>query len=228
MNPTRIVIATPHPRHDELERRLRAETWLDVRRVRDRQSLSPQLMREFDPTYIFFPHWSWKIPAEIFEPFTCVIFHMTDLPFGRGGSPLQNLIVRGIRTTQLSALRCVAELDAGPIYLKRPLSLEGTAEEILQRAAEETGRMILEITRDRPVPAPQEGPVVEFRRRTPADGDLAGVAGLDAVYDHIRMLDADGYPPAFVQVGKLRFEFSAADLREGAVHAQVRITERNE
>ncbi len=26
--------------------------------------------------------------------FECVCFHMTDVPYGRGGSPLQNLIIR--------------------------------------------------------------------------------------------------------------------------------------
>ena len=31
---------------------------------------------------------------EIHENYKCIIFHMTDLPFGRGGSPLQNLISR--------------------------------------------------------------------------------------------------------------------------------------
>ena len=59
---------------------------------------------------------------------------MTDLPFGRGGSPLQNLITRGISKTKISALRCNEEIDAGPIYLKRPLSLHGSAEEIYQLA----------------------------------------------------------------------------------------------
>ena len=42
---------------------------------------------------------------------------MTDLPFGRGGSPLQNLIVRGYKETMLSAIKCVGEVDAGPIYI---------------------------------------------------------------------------------------------------------------
>ena len=47
---------------------------------------------------------------------------MTDLPYGRGGSPLQNLIVRGHKHTMISAIKCVKELDAGPIYLKKPLT----------------------------------------------------------------------------------------------------------
>ena len=59
---------------------------------------------------------------------------MTDLPYGRGGSPLQNLIQRGHNTTMLTALRCNEGCDTGDIYLKRSLSLCGTAEEIFIRA----------------------------------------------------------------------------------------------
>ena len=55
---------------------------------------------------------------------------MSDLPYGRGGSPLQNLIIREHRKTMISAIQCVKEIDAGPVYLKKPLSLEGSAEEI--------------------------------------------------------------------------------------------------
>jgi methionyl-tRNA formyltransferase len=52
------------------------------------------------------------------------------LPYGRGGSPLQNLIDLGHKDTFVSALKMTEELDAGAIYLKKPLSLEGLAEEI--------------------------------------------------------------------------------------------------
>jgi len=91
---------------------------------------------ELSPRFVFFPHWSWIIPNEIYDSFECVLFHMTDLPFGRGGSPLQNLIVRGFENTKISALQVSEELDAGLIYLKKDLSLHGTAEEIFLRASD--------------------------------------------------------------------------------------------
>ena len=65
---------------------------------------------------------------------------MTDLPYGRGGSPLQNLIIRGHRDTQLTALKCEENVDEGPVYAKTPLSLSGSAEEILARGAGATRR----------------------------------------------------------------------------------------
>src|SRR6185503_5579950 len=158
------------------------------------------------------------------EAFECVVFHMTDVPFGRGGSPLQNLIVRGIEATQLSALRCTAEVDAGPVYLKRPLSLHGPAEEVFLRAANLMKDMVLEIVRRRIEPIPQQGEPVLFRRRRPQEGDLSELASLERVHDHIRMLDAEGYPRAFLQVGDLRLEFSRSRLSHDHVLADVRIT----
>lgn len=175
---------------------------------------------------IFFPHWSWKIPPVVYEHFECIIFHMTDVPFGRGGSPLQNLIVRGFTETQISALRCVEELDAGPVYLKRPLSLGGTAEEILLRADRIIEDMIVEILQSRPEPSPQMGEPTHFSRRKPEDGDISPTADLQRVHDTIRMLDADGYPPAYIDVGDLRLEFSRSSLRLGEVVADVRIRVR--
>ena len=61
--------------------------------VNSKEELTVSLLEEFKPKYIFFPHWSWIIPEEIYNNYNCVVFHSTDLPFGRGGSPLQTLIV---------------------------------------------------------------------------------------------------------------------------------------
>lgn len=222
----RVVIASPHHRHDMLEAALRNRLGLDVLRLREPSELNLSRLNEFMPSYVFFPHWSWKIPAEIFEEFECVIFHMTDLPFGRGGSPLQNLVVRGILETKLTALRCVADLDAGPIYLKRSLSLLGTAEEILLRAGELAEQMIEMIVQERPVPQIQTGESVTFRRRTAQDGNLASVETLKEVFDYIRMLDGSGYPPAFFETEHFRLEFDRASLKPDSVIADVKITRK--
>ena len=148
---------------------------------------------------IFFPHWSYIIPAEIYDNYECVIFHMTDLPFGRGGSPLQNLIVRGIYETQISALRCVKELDAGPIYMKRPLSLYGTAQEIYMRANQIIEDMIVSILLEQPQPQAQQGEIVIFKRRKQSESNIKSLETLEKVHNYIRMLDAEGYPKAFLE-----------------------------
>jgi methionyl-tRNA formyltransferase len=221
---TVIALATPHPRHDSLEAELAVKQGLTVARFRNKTDLTASSLRAISPRYVFFPHWSWKVPADIFENFECVIFHMTDVPFGRGGSPLQNLVVRGFTNTKVTALRCVAEMDAGDVYMKQDMSLEGTAEEILRRAADITCAMIKVIVTDNPVPTPQYGQPTLFKRRAPEDGNISGLTEPSQIYDYIRMLDADGYPPAFVEVGGLRLEFSRGRLKADSVEANVRIT----
>jgi len=59
---------------------------------------------------------------------------MTELLYGRCGSPLQNMIQRGHGSTILTPQPCGAGLDAGDLYLKQPWSLHGGAEEIFLRA----------------------------------------------------------------------------------------------
>jgi methionyl-tRNA formyltransferase len=174
------------------------------------ESLTETFLEQIQPRYVFFPHWSSIIPPAIHENYECVIFHMTDLPYGRGGSPLQNLIRRGHTSTQISALRCVEALDAGPIYLKRPLSLEGAASEIFLRAANVVEEMIETILRERPAPTPQKGEPVTFQRRKPEESDLAKapIADLNDLFDFIRMLGAEGYPRAFLDLKGHRIELA--------------------
>lgn len=180
--------------------------------VSDPKSLDGELLRSWAPRYIFFPHWSWRVPDEILAATECVCFHMADVPYGRGGSPLQNLIARGHTETKVAALRMVPDLDAGPVYMKRPLRLEGAAHEIFARSAEVVYDMIGEIVATEPVPVPQEGEPVMFSRRTPAQSELPESASLAELYDHVRMLDAEGYPPAFVDYGNFRILFHDARL----------------
>lgn len=192
--------------------------------IDNKEGLNSEKLQAIGPRYVFFPHWSYRIPKEIYENFECIIFHMTDLPYGRGGSPLQNLIVRGHSETVMTALRCMADMDAGPVYTKRLLCLHGAAEEIFLRASQLIEEMIEEIVIDDPEPVPQEGEVVTFARRKAEDGDLEQTQDLDELYDFIRMLDADDYPPAFFKIGRYKLEFSHASRRVGRVDANVRIT----
>jgi methionyl-tRNA formyltransferase len=120
----------------------------------------------------------------------------------------------------------VEEMDAGPVYMKRDLDLDGRAEEIFSRAAVLIGDMIRLIVKTHPQPVPQMGEAVTFKRRRPEDGDLAPLTDLERLYDYIRMLDAEGYPRAYLQTEYFRLEFSHAQLQTDQVEATVRITKR--
>lgn len=181
----------------------------------DRKELTENNVRNFNPDYILFPHWSYFIPAEITENWECVVFHMTDLPYGRGGSPLQNLIVRGHTETKISAIRVTQTLDGGPVYMKRPLSLAGSAQEIFVRCADTIfTEMIPLFLRGKLTPMPQEGEPTVFKRRKPEEGKITPDMDLKKLYDYIRMLDAEGYPRAYADFGGYRLEFEQAALSQ--------------
>ncbi|MBO5144527.1 MAG: methionyl-tRNA formyltransferase [Lachnospiraceae bacterium] len=178
----------------------------------------------FKPDYIFMPHWSYLIPEEITDNWECVVFHMTDLPYGRGGSPLQNLIVRGHKETKISAIKVTKKLDGGPVYMKRPLSLTGSAQEIFVRCSDTIFYdMIPGFLSEKTVPVPQEGEPVVFKRRKPEDGQITADMELDKIYDYIRMLDAEGYPRAYTEFGAYRMEFEQASLSEDGQELSARV-----
>lgn len=191
--------------------------------ILDKDDLVYEKIKAINPRYIFFPHWSWIIPKDIYENFECIVFHMTDLPYGRGGSPLQNLIVRGHKKTKLSVIKVVKDLDAGPVYFKMDLDLSGTATDILTRASKLTFSAIRKLVDGEFEPQVQVGEVIKFERRKPQDGDISLLGSTDRIYDYIRMLDGEGYPRAFLEKGNLRFEFEEAKIVDGSVEAKVKI-----
>ena len=223
-----LLIASSNPVYAQnLLRSLSAHVQEEVRLIEKKEELTTELLEALQPRYIFFPHWSSIIPASVFEQYNCIVFHMTDLPYGRGGSPLQNLIVRGHKSTVISAIKVVKELDAGPVYLKQALSLEGSAREIFERCVPIVEQMIVKIIEEKLQPQDQSGEVVEFKRRAPKDGNLADLTQLEQVYDFIRMLDADGYPAAFLENEKIKFEFTSVQRNaDNTLSAHVRISEK--
>ena len=109
--------------------------------------------------------------------------------------------------------------------MKKPLSLYGSAEEIYMRASGIIESMIEEIIQDDPEPQKQTGNPVEFKRRKAKESDISGLDDLDTIYDYIRMLDAEGYPKAFISVGGFKYEFSRVQQKaDGSIVADVRIS----
>lgn len=181
-------------------------------------------LAELAPRYVFFLHWSTIVPPPIVAAYECVCFHMTAVPYGRGGSPLQNLILRGHTETVVTALRMTEEVDAGPVYGSRPLALLGSAEEIFLRAGDAAAELVAWMVAEEPEPEPQVGQATSFTRRRPDQSRIERSDDLDALHDFIRMLDADGYPHAFLDHDGYRYTFRRATRSAGHVEAHVVIT----
>lgn len=210
--------------HDELFKQLKSAVNGNWIRCSVKEDFNSSTLSKIKPERIFIPHWSYIIPEDIYAKYECIVFHMTDLPYGRGGSPLQNLILRRKTKTKISALRVEKGIDVGPIYLKKELFLDGTAQEIFERASDIIKDMIIEIISTNPIPKPQSGDIVVFKRRRPNENTIEQISSPVVLYDYIRMLDADGYPKAFMENDHFRFEFTKAIIEEdNSVTAHVRI-----
>src|SRR5690606_2778980 len=210
--------------HKSLKKNFSDYNWI---LIDQKQDFNIDQLEKLNPEKIFIPHWSYIIPASVYEKYECIVFHMTDLPYGRGGSPLQNLIIRGKNETKISALRVEKGLDTGDIYLKKSLDLLGTAKEIFVRSVSIIEQMIQEIILKNPSPKKQEGEAVLFQRRKPEDGNIESLSETDKVYDYIRMLDCEGYPNAYIENEHFKFEFfNASKESNNEIIANVRIIKK--
>jgi len=178
---------------------IKKKNWFLVTRPK---FLNFSYINSIKPKYIFFPHWSEKIDSKIVENFNCICFHETDLPYGRGGSPIQNLIHRNHKKTFITAFKMNNKIDAGPILLKKPLLLNGNAQQIFERSSDIIFKMFKQIINKNLKPKPQKGKVVNFKRRNPKQSEitLKEIKFKSAVYlyNKIRMLQ-DPYPNAFIK-----------------------------
>ncbi len=117
------------------------------------------------PERLYFLNGSAIVPATVLEMFECINFHCTALPYGRGGHPIENLILRGHRTTVITAHRMTDQIDGGPIYLRSAaVSLLGSKAEILDGFVGPIVEMIEEIEEVEWTPSEQEGDVTRFQR----------------------------------------------------------------
>ena len=223
----KFILLSEKSWHDYMFAELSArsgETW---KRVRFKEEFTIDILTKFRPEKIFIPHWSFIISDEIWMNFDCVVFHMTDLPFGRGGSPLQNLILRGLKNTKISAIKVKEGIDTGDIYMKSDLDLSGTAKEIFTRSVPIVQRMISSIIDFEIAAIPQKGEVVQFIRRKPEQSKISSLSTVGEVYDYIRMLDCEGYPNAFLETSHFKYEFTNCVVSsDNSLEANVRITKK--
>jgi len=142
--------------------------------ISNSEALTEEFIQKINPNYIFFLHWSWIIPKNIHNNFNCILFHMTDLPYGRGGSPLQNLIMNKVYKTKISAIKVSENIDSGDIYLKESLDIStGSAQDIFKRSSQITfEKMIPEFLSSKLSAKEQSGEIVTFKRRTPEQSSI--------------------------------------------------------
>jgi len=185
-----------------------------------------RIIKKINPKIIFFIHWSKLVDDTIFKKYLCIQFHSSNLPKGRGGSPIQNQVLLGIKKTKLSAFKITKKLDFGPLCLQENLSLNGSALEIYKRIEKKSLIMIKKIVKIKNIKFyPQKGLPTYFKRRFRKQSklNLNKINNLNKLYDFLRMLDAPGYPKAFIELNKFKFIFSDIVKRKKIISAKVKI-----
>ena len=184
-------------------------------------------IKRIKPKIIFFIHWSKFVSQNIFKKYLCIQFHASNLPKGRGGSPIQNQILLNIKNTKISAFKISEILDSGPICLQDNLSLKGNAIDILRRMETKSIQMIKKIVKKKIlVFKEQKGKPSFFQRRKPSESkiNVNKTRTINKLYDFLRMLDAPGYPNAFIKLNKFSFIFNDIKINKNKIDAKVKIT----
>ena len=187
------------------------------------KKLTINYLKRKKPEIIFFPDWSWIIPNEIISNYKCICFHESNLPKFRGGSPIQNQIIRGVTKTKTTAFIMNEKIDAGDIILQKNLSLEGSIQEIFSRMSENDYSLILKIMNGRYKRKKQSGKPTTYSRRKPKESELKSLNhSIKYLYNFIRMLE-DPYPNAFIRIGKQKLIFKKAIYNNKKLSLEVKI-----
>ena len=195
--------------------------------ITSRDKLKLKNLKKLKPSKIFFPHWSYKVPIAITKHYDCICFHTSPLPFGRGGSPIQNLILMRKKFSPVCALKMTNKIDAGPIYLKRKISLAGNLDTIFSRIADSILIMIKTMIKKTYKSNFQKGNIFYFKRISKKLSKIQNNSSIEKIYDQIRMLDSNEYPVAYFKFQNIKIELRNAKLKNKIITCDAKIIKKN-
>tara|TARA_B100000674_G_scaffold498856_1_gene539978 strand:- start:4797 stop:5456 length:660 start_codon:yes stop_codon:yes gene_type:complete len=187
----------------EIYNRLADCSRLDVHIFTEKELLTVDLVIRHSPDFILFYGWSWYVPSEIVSGYSCLMLHPSALPSFRGGSPLQNQIIRGVTSTKSTIFLMDHGLDTGDILRQAELSLEGNIPDIFSRLSTSGFDMTVDIINNGFNAIPQSNVDCSvFKRRTPSDSEITQSElqhqSAKYLYNKVRMLTGP-YPRAYIR-----------------------------
>lgn len=130
-----------------------------------------------------------------------IVVHASDLPQGKGFSPLQWQILEGKNKIPLTLFEAVDEVDAGPYYLKDSVRFEG--HELLGELRKKMSLKIIDMclkyvqNYKNLKGKPQIGNSTYYKKRGIADDELDITKSIADHFNHLRVADNDSYPLFF-------------------------------
>lgn len=165
---------------------------------------------------IFVIGWSYILNKNIVNNLECYGVHPSNLPSFKGGSPIQNQILKNIIKSKVTLYKLSEKIDSGKIYLKKNLSLKGdTISYIFNNLENATFKLIVDFYKKYPRIKPIKINHIKetyFKRRQPHQSRILiedfRKKSLKFIYNKIRCLTYP-YPNAYIQDkkgNKLYFE----------------------
>lgn len=134
-----------------------------------------------------------------------LVVHPSNLPQGKGWSPLTWQILEGKNEIPITLFEATEKVDSGGIYLKDMIYLEGheLVDEVREKQGKKTIELILKFIDNypnNPIIA-QQGESSYYPKRSPQDSELDIFKTIDEQFNLLRVCDNDRYPAFFVRNG---------------------------
>ena len=142
-----------------------------------------------------------------------LVVHESDLPKGKGWSPLSWQILEGSNLIPICLFEANEELDSGSIYLKWNMKFFGNEllDELHLVQGESTIAMCRKFIEEYPnildLAIPQTGEQTFYKKRTPEDSRLDPNKTIQEQYNLFRIVDNERYP-AFFEIDNFRYKLT--------------------
>jgi methionyl-tRNA formyltransferase len=133
-----------------------------------------------------------------------IVVHASNLPRGKGWSPLTYQILEGLNKIPISLLEAEEQVDSGNIYLQSFLKLNGT--ELISEIRAKLVRKTFDLCSEFLIKYPKiikDGKVQKnkeesfFQKRTPQDSKLDINKTIKEQFNLLRVCDSNNYPAFF-------------------------------
>jgi methionyl-tRNA formyltransferase len=175
----------------------------DVRVIESYDEYCNSLVKEYNPDFVLFYGWSWMIDKDIIGDYKCIMLHPSKLPKYRGGSPIQNQIIRGEKDSAVTLFIMNEKMDSGNIVFQEPMSLSGSINDIFNKIEELGYKGTMRFLGNPTDGVKQiEEDATYFKRRTEQQSEITikelREQPAQYIFNKIRMLQ-DPYPNAYFQ-----------------------------
>ena len=184
-----------------------------------KEDFSEKGIQQFDPDIVLFYGWSDIVSVKLIENFKCLMLHPSPLPKYRGGSPIQNQIIRGEIHSAISIFLMNEGTDTGPIVDQAYLSLSGSIKQIFNRI-EVAGYKLTRDILDSDIVFKDQNhkQATYFERRKPHESEITieelETKSSEYLINKIRMLQ-DPYPrPYIITADKKKLYIHEVSLEE--------------